>query len=692
MKRLFTFLFVIFISASALAQTEPDAKTKKILDQAAKNGNAIKTEINVKGNIHAQAVLIPRVDAKRIFGKEIGEHYAVIEVNIGNKSPDAALIIQGIFIDYRNWPLSGVPPSDIAVTANPDDFQSPSVPNQVASEEYRVVRGQLLDAQMDTWRNRFLRWLTLGGNLAAAFSFSINEQGIVRGIAAATGVGIPGVATAWPDRTVEQLNRVSDFGFRSPKLVPKQGSEVIICFFPIDRFLTPGFRKLFLKSPALFFAPLQMLFDESIQSDVDDAVGPLLKGFNITLADLRSSLPCYMKVRHPDPSLIGYDVCLESLGLERWKNPKTGEEQLRVAVEKDNEGKDLKTSDKFVVKDETLKKFKTFLALEFIGGVSLNRVTVTIDGVMTVDVTSTAARIDEVSMDSVADCGDADNECIWTDISADGGDRTGVIRGAYITSDSDVRIAEAAGLHIDELKKISEASNDNELHFSFKLTAPIPNQTKLHFVVTKSAPSADAKPLESNSFEYVVAYSPRATVISSVKLDNVVSPTKITVNGNGFDSKMEITLHSEAGQDVKVTPSAGTLTTKSFDVTLPSGSNALKSGCWDVRVVANGLSSNRSGKFAIPPSPTLVSAERNDKFIQVTGTDLVDLGKCGGQQVSFQLVGAKTLPLEVVNWNNGKPVLALPEDAKQGSWKVQVLLNHTAVSSNSQVDLKTIGQ
>ena len=110
---LISVLLTICFSSVTLAQDVPDAKTKKLLDQAAKNGKPLTSEITVNGNVHVQAVLIPRVDAERIFGKEIGRNYAVIEVNVGNKSPTAAFIIHGVFIDYREWPLSGVPPSEM---------------------------------------------------------------------------------------------------------------------------------------------------------------------------------------------------------------------------------------------------------------------------------------------------------------------------------------------------------------------------------------------------------------------------------------------------------------------------------------------------------------------------------------------------------------------------------------------------
>jgi len=95
-----------------------------------------------------------------------------------------------------------------------------------------------------------------------------------------------------------------------------------------------------------------------------------------------------------------------------------------------------------------------------------------------------------------------------------------------------------------------------------------------------------------------------------------------------------------------------------------------------VQVEAGGLSSNQSEWFAIPPDPELDSAERTDKFIFVKGNDLVDFGACGGQQFSFKALkkdNSNPIDLEVKDWNNGAPVLELPEKVKEGEWKVQVV-------------------
>ncbi|HKR61368.1 MAG TPA: hypothetical protein VJS64_16760, partial [Pyrinomonadaceae bacterium] len=89
---LLSLLLTMCFSSGTLAQDAHDAKTKKLLEQAAKNGRGL-PEITVNSSVHVQAVLIPRVDAKRVFGKEISENYAVIQLTVGNKSPTAAFIV-----------------------------------------------------------------------------------------------------------------------------------------------------------------------------------------------------------------------------------------------------------------------------------------------------------------------------------------------------------------------------------------------------------------------------------------------------------------------------------------------------------------------------------------------------------------------------------------------------------------------
>jgi hypothetical protein len=361
------------------------------------------------------------------------------------------------------------------------------------------------------------------------------------------------------------------------------------------------------------------------------------------------------------------------------KDSKTNEGKLRVKVLRDNRGEPIKDNNGYDKTDSTaFEQFKPFMVLEFIRGVSLNRVTVTIDGVMSVDINTIAARIDSLEFERAVNCGDKASPCFWVNTTADNGVRKGIIHGSYMTGGS-VVIAEATDLSITEVKTISEDSSDQELHFSFKLTKAIPPQTKLHFTVSKPQPtSADAKrkTMDSVSFEYLVDYSPQAPAITSVKQED----SKLTVKGSNFFDPLVINLHPPTGDDVEVTPTSVSPNGDQLVLTIPD--DAQPAGCWYVWVKVNGVSSNHSNHFVVKPKPTLDSATRNttDHTIMVTGGDLIDTTGCGGPKLSFQLqktgVAPKVVAFLLEPGNLLQAMLRLPPEANKGEgWTVHVFLD-----------------
>ena len=121
---------------------------------------------------------------------------------------------------------------------------------------------------MWTTRNWVIRSLQAAGSIASGYQFAFSERGIARGIASFNGQVVPAAQLLWPDGTINQLNRISDFGFQTNKLVPQESADVLVAFFPIDRFLTPGLKKIFLKSPAAFFVPGAMLADPKVKEKI----------------------------------------------------------------------------------------------------------------------------------------------------------------------------------------------------------------------------------------------------------------------------------------------------------------------------------------------------------------------------------------------------------------------------------------
>jgi hypothetical protein len=283
---LFVFVFAIACASGLRGQTSDDAAAAKLKSEAASKGFPLSADLTVKDNVSVEAVLLPPSATRGLFGRAVADRYAAIELIVSNHSHDAAMVIQSVFIDYSQWLLSGAigETKDIGNTLT--TYQATNKPNQIASTEYRIPRGQLLDAQPWTRRNWFIRSAEAAGTVAAGFVFPFKELGIAKGIASYNGNVLPALRYLFPDATVEQLNRISDLGFRVNTVVPKEASTIVVAFFPIDRFLTPGLKKLFMKSPAIFFVPPAAFLDpesrKKIEPFVKDMIDPQMLEKSLT--------------------------------------------------------------------------------------------------------------------------------------------------------------------------------------------------------------------------------------------------------------------------------------------------------------------------------------------------------------------------------------------------------------------------
>lgn len=307
--------YTIFVLASAHVWGQTPASGNAIdqqkLSDAASQGFKMQTSPPA-AQVKVEAVLLPAAICKRVFGKEVADKYAAIELTVANKNSDADFLIHGVYLDYDGWLLSGSPAAMSKASGNPmAQNATPNMPNttgstqyvpasgttqpnQVASVEYRIVRGEAVDAQMWTSRNWTMRALQLVGVIATGSEFAFKEKGIAKAIGAFTGQGIPAANAFWPDGTTPQIDRISDFGYRTNKVIPRGSADILVAFFPIDRFLTPGLKAVFLKSPAVFFAPAAVLADTKVDKAVKDILAKLgVTDLNSVLTDQKAQNVLY---------------------------------------------------------------------------------------------------------------------------------------------------------------------------------------------------------------------------------------------------------------------------------------------------------------------------------------------------------------------------------------------------------------
>ncbi len=297
----------IFFPPGAGAQIpeKKDPINDKAMQDAAEKGFKLSTNVTVNGNVSVEAVLLPPNVTRGVFGKAVSDRYAAVELIVSNRSRDAALVVHSVFIDYSPWLLSGAsnrkaetpecatfaprgkpdkegstPPETLPECVNLlEAWQAASRGSQIAATEYRIPRGQLIDSQQWSARNLTVRSLETLGSLAAAYIFIFKERAIAgsiaRGVAAYNGNFLPALRALLPDSAIDQANRINDLGYRVNRVVPRDSADIMVAFFPIDRFLTPGIKKLFQKSPAIFFVPHAAVFDPVTAKLLEGAIKEL---------------------------------------------------------------------------------------------------------------------------------------------------------------------------------------------------------------------------------------------------------------------------------------------------------------------------------------------------------------------------------------------------------------------------------
>ena len=312
-------IVVFLMSVCAFAQVSVSKKSADDASMAAKaasEGMRLPVETTVNKNVSVEAVLLPPSTSKGLFGRAVADRYVPIQLIISNHSKDASMVLQSVFIDYSRWLLSGSSgdrmdpcsgdkhPAQMLIMPdcpNPIEmYEAETKGNQIASAEYRVPRGQLLDAQPWTARNLSIRILEAAGTIASGYGFAFHELGIAKGISSYNGSFMPALRYILPDATIEQLNRISDLGFRVNTVVPRESSAIVVAFFPIDRFLTPGLKKIYFNSPAVFFVPHAAVLDPKSRNVLKDA----LKDLGIDIKQVQQQLVDAAKEGRPNTDAL----------------------------------------------------------------------------------------------------------------------------------------------------------------------------------------------------------------------------------------------------------------------------------------------------------------------------------------------------------------------------------------------------
>jgi hypothetical protein len=458
------------------ATTAQDAATANLNNAAQTAGAPLTTVSEISTSITVDAVLLPYSVAKRSFGKETARNYAVVHMTISNRDPKQSLILQSALLDYSQWLFNGTFTALSGDgTVRTESYQAQNKQAQVSSTEVRTVRGDLEDAQLWTVRNWVLRSAVAVGSVAAGLTFVNTSSYFAPAVSVYSGAFVPALGTLWPDNTQAETNLISDIGFRTNRVIPANSSDVVIAFFPLDRFLTPQLKKLYFHAPAAFFNPSDLLLDKKES-----------KWIFLRLQQIG------IVTGNPEQAIASAVMHFEGAYQAENNNPST----------------------KTVTNPCTVSPLPAPLIqndcviVSLLNRLSLNNIRLVIGGVMSVNTATVPALVSTVTIanDTLA--------ATWKS----GSKLTGTVTGSFFSGAS-IAIsgtgADGTALPSTDFGPLTidtANASDSSLPFSITLGADIPTGTKLTFVLTKKA--GDGSTTTTAPFSYTVAIPPTITAIS----------------------------------------------------------------------------------------------------------------------------------------------------------------------------------
>jgi hypothetical protein len=178
-------------------------------------------------NVSCSFSIMPWDEAKTYFGRMVADKYVAIQVNIRNLDKQNEFLLHDIQVAV-----------DTGLDAN-------SFGRFEAGRDKMIVRGVAQRGESDDRRNRTMNILSTIGSLAGGASGSLIQtvggasagaNWLSTSVAVFQGPLLSGLNKAWPDRTIANVNDVSDMAFSASSamktVVPTQGSVPLVTFIP----------------------------------------------------------------------------------------------------------------------------------------------------------------------------------------------------------------------------------------------------------------------------------------------------------------------------------------------------------------------------------------------------------------------------------------------------------------------------